>query len=54
MPYRIIIFDLRPNLDDGITHLYEFETDTAIPNIEIPLEAALAKIETLKQALETR
>lgn len=35
--YRIIVIDPRPNMDDGVVHLTEFDVDAPIPQVNIPL-----------------
>lgn len=35
--YRIIVIDPRPNMDDGVVHLTEFDVDAPIPEVAIPL-----------------
>lgn len=38
-PYRIIVLDPRPNLDEGPAWIEEFNVDDPIPTVEIPLNA---------------
>lgn len=36
-PYYILMLDPRPLISQGAAHLYQFDVDTAIPPITIPL-----------------
>jgi hypothetical protein len=36
-PYAIYITDTRPSLEKGLTHVYSFDVDDAIPLVNIPL-----------------
>jgi hypothetical protein len=36
-PYRIVVMDTRPNLEDGMAKISEFDVDSPIPSITIPL-----------------
>jgi hypothetical protein len=38
-PYRIIIFDPRPSIQQGVTRIVEFDVDAPIPSLDIPLSA---------------
>jgi hypothetical protein len=38
-PYRIIIFDPRPSMRQGVARIAEFDVDTPIPSPDIPLSA---------------
>ena len=36
-PYRIVVIDPRPHLEDGLAYPYEFDVDAPIPPVKIPL-----------------
>ena len=38
-PYRIIIFDPRPSMGQGVARIVEFDVDAAIPSLDIGLNA---------------
>jgi len=38
-PYRIVVIDPRPTFEDGRIALYQFDVDSPIPTVEIPLHA---------------
>lgn len=36
-PYRILVIDPRPEIRDAVVYLHEFDVDTPLPTVEIPL-----------------
>ncbi len=38
-PYRILVLDPRPEIDDGQAHVYQFDVDEVVPIVKIPLSA---------------
>lgn len=39
-PYRIVVIDPRPHLEDGLAYPYEFDVDDPIPRVKIPLNGS--------------
>jgi hypothetical protein len=39
-PYRVLIIDPRPHIDSGVVYMHEFDVDTPLPTMIIPLNGS--------------